>query len=89
MCRRWSPCSSRSATGRRSCSPSELYTNLIGRQDPIDAAVAEARKAIYIDLRPTVEWATPVLFMGDVDVELFHFEVARGAAAAHLRLPSW
>ena len=24
----------------------------------------------------TVEWATPVLFMGDVDVELFHFEVA-------------
>ena len=29
----------------------ELYTNLIGRQDPIDAAVAEARKAIYIELR--------------------------------------
>ena len=53
----------------------ELYTSLIGRQFPIDAAVAEARKAIYTDLRPTVEWATPVLFMGDVDVELFHFEV--------------
>ena len=53
----------------------ELYTNLIGRQDPIDAAVAEARKAIYIELG-TVEWATPVLFMGDVDVELFRFEVA-------------
>ena len=28
----------------------ELYTNLIGRQDPIDAAVSEARKAIYIEL---------------------------------------
>ncbi|MET0459910.1 MAG: CHAT domain-containing protein [Ilumatobacteraceae bacterium] len=54
---------------------SELYTNLIGRQDPIDAAVAEARKAVYIELQ-TVEWATPVLFMGDVDVELFHFQVA-------------
>ena len=53
----------------------ELYTNLIGRQDPIDAAVAEARKAIYIELG-TIEWATPVLFMGDVDVELFRFEVA-------------
>jgi hypothetical protein len=52
----------------------ELYTNLIGRQDPIDAAVAEARKAIYIELG-TIEWATPVQFMGDVDVELFHFEV--------------
>ncbi len=50
----------------------ELYTNLIGRQDPIDAAVAEARKAIYIELG-TVEWATPVLFMGDTDVTLFRF----------------
>ena len=59
----------------------ELYTNLIGRQDPIDAAVAEARKAIYIEL-DTVEWATPVLFMGDLDVELFHFELAAGTAAA-------
>ena len=62
----------------------ELYTNLIGRQDPIDAAVAEARKAIYIELG-TVEWATPVLFMGDVDVELFHFEVAAGTAADRRR----
>ena len=50
----------------------ELYTNLIGRQDPIDAAVAEARKAIYVRGRP-VEWATPVLFMRDPDVELFGF----------------
>ncbi|MET0144236.1 MAG: CHAT domain-containing protein [Ilumatobacteraceae bacterium] len=53
----------------------ELYTNLIGRQDPIDAAVAEARKAIYIELG-TVEWATPVLFMGDTDVTLFRFAIA-------------
>ncbi|MEJ7562000.1 MAG: CHAT domain-containing protein [Ilumatobacteraceae bacterium] len=52
----------------------ELYTNLIGRQDPIDAAVAEARKAIYIEL-DKVEWATPVLFVRDPEVELFRFEV--------------
>jgi DNA-binding beta-propeller fold protein YncE len=52
----------------------ELYTNLIGRQDPIDAAVAEARKAIYIEV-DKVEWATPVLFVRDPDVELFRFEV--------------
>jgi hypothetical protein len=52
----------------------ELYTDLIGRQDPIDAAVAEARKALYIEIEDT-EWATPVLFMADPDVELFHFEV--------------
>jgi hypothetical protein len=53
----------------------ELYTDLIGRQDPIDAAVAEARKALYIEIEDT-EWATPVLFMADPDVELFHFEVS-------------
>jgi hypothetical protein len=52
----------------------ELYTNLIGRQDPIDAAVAEARKAIYIEV-DKVEWATPVLFVRHPEVELFRFEV--------------
>jgi peptidoglycan hydrolase-like protein with peptidoglycan-binding domain len=52
----------------------ELYTNLIGRQDPVDASVAEARKAVYTELDP-LEWATPVLFMRDPNVELFRFEV--------------
>ena len=50
----------------------ELYTNLIARRDPIDASVAEARKAIYSDV-DRVEWATPVLFVRDPDVELFRF----------------
>ena len=59
----------------------ELYTNLIGRQDPIDAAVAEARKAIYSEV-DEVEWATPVLFVRDPDVELFRFGPAAPAAAA-------
>ena len=52
----------------------ELYTNLIGRQEAIDAAVAEARKAIYAEV-DHVEWATPVLFVRDPDVELFRFAV--------------
>ncbi len=52
----------------------ELYTNLVGRQDPIDAAVAEARKAVYTEI-DAIEWATPVLFLRDPDVELFRFEV--------------
>ena len=50
----------------------ELYTNLVGRQSTVDAAVSEARKAIYIE-QGTVEWATPVLFMGDTDVELWRW----------------
>ena len=52
----------------------ELYTNLIGRQDPIDAAVAEARKAVYTEI-DAIEWATPVLFVRDPDVELFRFQL--------------
>jgi hypothetical protein len=35
----------------------ELYANLIARRDPIDASVAEARKAIYSDV-DRVEWAS-------------------------------
>jgi peptidoglycan hydrolase-like protein with peptidoglycan-binding domain len=50
----------------------ELYTNLISRRDPIDASVAEARKAIYSDV-DKVEWATPVLFVRDPDSELFRW----------------
>ena len=52
----------------------ELYTNLIGRQDPIDAAVAEARKAIFVEI-DELEWATPVLFLRDPDIQLFTFAV--------------
>jgi hypothetical protein len=52
----------------------ELYTNLIGRQDPIDAAVGEARKAIYVEI-DRLEWATPVVFVRDPDVQLFDFKV--------------
>ncbi len=58
----------------------ELYTNLIGRRDPIDASVSEARKAIYSDV-DRVEWATPVLFVRDPDVELFRFGPATSTAS--------
>jgi hypothetical protein len=50
----------------------ELYTNLIGGRTPVDAAVSEARKAIFVE-QGTIEWATPVLFMADTEVQLFDF----------------
>ncbi len=50
----------------------ELYTNLIGRRSPVDTAVAEARKAIFIE-QGTVEWATPVLYMAATEVELWRW----------------
>ncbi len=57
----------------------ELYSNLISRRDPIDASVAEARKAIYSDV-DKVEWATPVLFVRDPDSELFRWGRAHRSA---------
>ena len=65
----------------------ELYTNLIGRRDPIDASVSEARKAIYSDV-DKVEWATPVLFVRDPDVELFRFGAAPVRARPSRQRPS-
>ena len=59
----------------------ELYTNLIGRQDPIDAAVSEARKAIYSQVDP-IEWATPVLFVREPDGAVPLRAPGRAAAAA-------
>ena len=50
----------------------ELYQSLIARQDPIDVAVAEARKAVFTEVNET-EWATPVLFLRNEDGRLFDF----------------
>ena len=64
----------------------ELYTNLIGRRAPVDAAVSEARKAIYVE-QGTMEWATPVLFLADTEVELFDFVPDAGGAVAAAARP--
>ena len=50
----------------------ELYQSLIARQEPIDVAVAEARKAVFTEVNET-EWATPVLFLRNEDGRLFDF----------------
>ncbi|HWC77110.1 MAG TPA: CHAT domain-containing protein, partial [Blastocatellia bacterium] len=49
---------------------SEFYSSL-AEGIPVDAAVAEARKAIYA-LPNDVEWATPVLYMRSPDGVLFN-----------------
>ena len=49
----------------------ELYYCLIDRRYPIDAAVAEARKAM-MDINQ-IEFATPVLFLRPGTADLFHF----------------
>jgi streptogramin lyase len=59
-----------------------LYDSLAAAL-PIDAALAEARKAIWADDND-VEWATPVLFMRVADGRLF--DVARVAPRRESRL---
>ena len=59
----------------------ELYQSLIARQDPIDVAVAEARKAVFTEVNET-EWATPVLFLRNEDGRLFDFAPVVASAGA-------
>ena len=47
---------------------------------PVDAALAEARKAIYGQPNP-FEWATPVLYMRSTDGTLFHVQPSTAAPA--------
>jgi hypothetical protein len=44
---------------------------------PVDAAVAEARKAISLSVNNSVEWGTPVLFMRSPDGVLFRIKGLR------------
>lgn len=61
---------------------SEFYASLaVG--DPVDRALAEARKLIFIDGNP-LEWATPVLYLRSATGRLF--DVAPTTAAEELRV---
>lgn len=53
-----------------------FYTALISGQ-PIEAAIAEARLAIYMTGKDSVEWGTPVLYSHARDGVLFRMETFR------------
>lgn len=50
----------------------EFYGGLVDRL-PIDAALTEARRAIFL-IPNQIEWATPVLFMRSENGEIFDFQ---------------
>lgn len=52
-----------------------FYEGLAHRM-PVDAAVTDARQAIRLALRGTLEWGTPVLYMRSLDGLLFDFRTA-------------
>jgi hypothetical protein len=53
----------------------EVYAGLLARQQPLDAAVSEARKAL-LATSSSDEWSTPVLFVRDPAAPLFTFPAA-------------
>ena len=73
---RSSRCSSRSATSGDEFAPALYGALAAGR--PVDAAVAEARKAMYT-VSP-LEWATPVLYLRADDALLF--DITAGVTSA-------
>ena len=62
------------------CFTREFYSSIAGGY-PVDAALAEARKAILADVNE-IEWATPVLHMRAPDGRVFDVGRRAGAAAA-------
>ena len=52
----------------------QTFYESLADEMPVDAAVAEARKAISLRLTNTVEWGTPVLYMRTPDGVLFRIE---------------
>jgi tetratricopeptide (TPR) repeat protein len=50
-----------------------FYTSLALNM-PVDAALTEARRKIFLSDRDSLEWATPILYMQVPDGKLFQFE---------------
>jgi site-specific recombinase XerD len=50
---------------------SRVFYEALAEGLPVDEAVAEARKAISVETRNTLEWGTPVLYMRSPDGVLF------------------
>ena len=65
-----------------------FYRRLV-RGQPVDTAVAEGRKSLWVERSGRSEWATPVLFMRSKDGALFSSAIRRDAAGrADWEMPS-
>jgi len=50
------------------------FYRTLANGDPVEAAVSEARKAVSLGVKGTVEWGIPVLHMRSLDGTLFHIQ---------------
>lgn len=56
---------------------SETFYTSLTLNLPVDAALTEARRRIFLSNRNSLEWATPILYMQVPDGQLFEFKGAR------------
>jgi CHAT domain len=71
-------------TDRAAIAFAQTFYESVAEGLPLDASVAEARKAVSFSTTSTVEWGTPVLFMQSSDGVLF---VLDGAEPAPVTVP--
>jgi pSer/pThr/pTyr-binding forkhead associated (FHA) protein len=58
----------------------ETFYRSLALNMPVDAAVTEARRKIFLSDRDSLEWATPILFMQVPDGQLFQFNLEKSSA---------
>ena len=56
---------------------SETFYTSLSLNMPVDAALTEARRSIFLSNRNSLEWATPILYMQVPDGQLFEFKGSR------------
>ena len=54
----------------------ETFYAALALNRPVDAALTEARRKIYLTQEDSLEWATPILYMQVPDGQLFEFKAA-------------
>lgn len=64
---------------------SRTFYEGIAHRMPVDAAVTDARQAIRLALRGTLEWGTPVLYMRSLDGLLFDLTAAPASSRVDTR----
>ena len=53
---------------------SRIFYQQLATGEPVDAAVTESRRAMYVEDRDSLEWTTPVLFLRAPHGDLFQLE---------------
>lgn len=53
---------------------SRIFYQQLAKGEPVDAAVTESRRAMYVEDRDSLEWTTPVLFLRAPHGDLFQLE---------------